>query len=200
MKSIPPPSPPVIKYSNWPWRPVSESVAFAPKIREPKNVGLNEIESTSQLNLVSAYRLNFRCFVFFDSNDISLELLLALCKGIGIPESEKFLLVESRILGFGIRNTVQRIQNPSPTNTEDKSSTLNLESTAWNPESKTVLDSTTWAISRSTVHERRLRIWTLVNWMSTLQVYFVSNVSNAIYAFLFAMKLEKITANDKTPA
>ena len=35
--------------------------------------------------------------------------------------------------------------------------------------------------------------------MSTLQVYFVSNVSNAIYAFLIAMKLEKITVNDKTP-
>ena len=93
---------------------MSESVAFAPKIREPKNVGLNEIESTSQLNLVSAYRLNFRCFVFFDSNDISLELLIALCKGIGIPESEKFLLVESRILGFGsgIQFNESRIQVP----------------------------------------------------------------------------------------
>ena len=28
------------------------------------------------------------------------------CKGIRIPESGKFLLVESRILAFGIRNTV----------------------------------------------------------------------------------------------
>ena len=30
---------------------------------------------------------------------------------IWIPESEKILLVESRILGFGIRNTAQGIQN-----------------------------------------------------------------------------------------
>ena len=28
------------------------------------------------------------------------------------PESGKFLLVKSRILGFGIRNTAQRIRNP----------------------------------------------------------------------------------------
>ena len=53
------------------------------------------------------------------------------CKVIRIPESEKFLLVESgmgeilivesRILGFGIRNTAYGIQNPA---------------NDWNPESK----------------------------------------------------------------
>ena len=40
---------------------------------------------------------------------------------VGDPRCVKFLLVESGILGFGIRNTAQGIQNP----TKD-----------WNPESK----------------------------------------------------------------
>ena len=44
---------------------------------------------------------------------------LAPCKGIRIPKSRNFLLVESEILGFGIRNPAQGIRNP----TED-----------WNPE------------------------------------------------------------------
>ena len=78
------------------------------------------------------------------------------------PESKKFLLVESRvwenllleseILGFGIRNTAQGIRKPfKDSNPESKfhwqrleSSSWNPESTAWNPESKTVLDSLTW--------------------------------------------------------
>ena len=70
-------------------------------------------------------------------------------KGIRILEPGKFLLVESGILGFGIRNTAQGIRNPTNDwNPESKfhwqrleSSTWNPESTAWNPESKTVLDS-----------------------------------------------------------
>ena len=49
-----------------------------------------------------------------------VEAFSAPCKGIRIPESRNFLLVESGILGFGIRNTALRIQNP----TKD-----------WNPES-----------------------------------------------------------------
>ena len=69
-----------------------------------------------------------------------------------IPESVKFLLIESDILGFGMRNTAQGIRNPTNDwNPESKfywqilkSSTWNRESTAWNPESKTVLDSPTW--------------------------------------------------------
>ena len=32
---------------------------------------------------------------------------------LGIPESVKFLLVESEILGFGIRNTAQGIRDPT---------------------------------------------------------------------------------------
>ena len=60
------------------------------------------------------------------------------------PASGKILLVESGILGFGIRN---------PTNNWNpefnfhwhglESSTWNPESMAWNPESKTTLDSFT---------------------------------------------------------
>jgi len=65
-------------------------------------------------------------------------------KGIGIPESGKFLLAESGILGFGFRN---------PTNDWNPESKFhrkilqkkkkNPESTVWIPESKTVLDSLT---------------------------------------------------------
>ena len=40
-------------------------------------------------------------------------LLFAPCKGIRIPESRNFLLVESGILGFGIRNPALRIRNPT---------------------------------------------------------------------------------------
>ena len=45
---------------------------------------------------------------------------VAPCKGIQIPESTNFLLVESGILSFGIQNPALRIWNP----TKD-----------WNPES-----------------------------------------------------------------
>ena len=47
-------------------------------------------------------------------------LCIAPCKGIRIPESTNFVLVESGILGFGIQNPALRIRNP----TKD-----------WNPES-----------------------------------------------------------------
>ena len=62
-----------------------------------------------------------------------------------IAESGKILLVDSGILGFGIRNTAHKesgiplaigIQNPSSTQKD-----WNPESMAWNPDSKTVLDS-----------------------------------------------------------
>ena len=60
-------------------------------------------------------------------------------KRIRIPVSGKFLVVESAIFGFGIQNTAQEIRNP----TKDWNPGFNfhlqrLESTAWNPESKTV--------------------------------------------------------------
>ena len=48
------------------------------------------------------------------------DLSIAPCKGIRIPESMNFVLVESGILGFGIQNPALRIRNP----TKD-----------WNPES-----------------------------------------------------------------
>ena len=60
--------------------------------------------------------------------------------------------MESGILGFGIRNTAPRIQNIS--NDE------NPESTAWNPESETALDSFTWGERN---HEEILHIFVLHN-------------------------------------
>ena len=44
---------------------------------------------------------------------IDNKLHLAPCKGIRIPESRNFLLVESGILGFGIWNPALRIRNPT---------------------------------------------------------------------------------------
>ena len=49
----------------------------------------------------------------------------------------EFVLVEIEILDLGIRNLAQEIRNPSSTN--KKFIVWSLESTAWNPESKTVL-------------------------------------------------------------
>ena len=65
------------------------------------------------------------------------------CKGIQIPESAKFLPVDSGILGFRIRNSAQGVQNPDD-DWHPKSSTWYLELIAWNPESLTVLDYFSW--------------------------------------------------------
>ena len=93
---------------------------------------------------------------------------VALYKGVQILESGKFLLAELGILALEnhandwnseskfywqkIRNPVPGTRNPyKDLNPESKfhwhrleSSTWNPGSTAWNPESKTVLDSLTW--------------------------------------------------------
>ena len=59
------------------------------------------------------------------------------CEGIRIPESEKVLLMESWIVGFGIRNTVQGIRNPTKDwNPEFKFYGQILESSTWNPEDR----------------------------------------------------------------
>ena len=76
-------------------------------------------------------------------------------KGIRIPvcdfESGNIFLVECWILDFGIRNATQGIrnltigiQNPISTDKRLESSTCQPESTTWNLESSTVLDSLTW--------------------------------------------------------
>ena len=103
--------------------------------------------------------MNFPYTAPFFGSIICLEFTI--CKGNPIRENccswkvecVKFLLVESGILGFGIRNTAQVIRNPTNDWSLEskfhlqrlKSSTWNPESMAWNPESKTVLDSLTWA-------------------------------------------------------
>ena len=72
---------------------------------------------------------------------------IASCKEIEIPESGKFLPLESGILDFGIRNTTQGIRNPfSDWNPESKSHWERIQNRVpgiWNPESKRVLDSLT---------------------------------------------------------
>ena len=67
------------------------------------------------------------------------------------PEYRKIWHVASGILGSGIQNTAQGIQNPTNNNWihwQDwqrlESSTWNPESIVWNPESKTALDPLTW--------------------------------------------------------
>ena len=67
-------------------------------------------------------------------------------KGTRIPVSVKVLPVESGILGFGIRNTAQGIQNSCNNWFQNPSFT----DKDWNPpESKTVLDSLTWGDTKS---------------------------------------------------
>lgn len=61
------------------------------------------------------------------------------CKGIQIPESAKFLPLDSGILDFRIRNSAQGVQNPD-NDWNPKSSTWYLEFIAWNLESLTVFD------------------------------------------------------------
>ena len=89
----------------------------------------------------------------------------ARCKGIRIPESGNFLLVESKIRenfargirdqGYGIQKRDQVLRNLTKEwNPESKchwksleSSTRKQQSTQWDPESKTVLYSLTWGDS-----------------------------------------------------
>ena len=68
---------------------------------------------------------------------LRLDPNLTPCKGVCIPESRKFLLDESRIQlkESGIQVPLAKIWNPVPE--------IRI-STAWNPESKTVLVSFTW--------------------------------------------------------
>ena len=40
-------------------------------------------------------------------------MVITPCEGIRIPESKKILLAEPGIVGFGIQNTAQGIQNPA---------------------------------------------------------------------------------------
>ena len=70
--------------------------------------------------------------------------------GLWNPQSGKVLLVKSKILGFGICDSTQGIRNPADSWNPDESSIfdrysekqyLECGSTAWNPESPTVLDS-----------------------------------------------------------
>ena len=80
------------------------------------------------------------------------------CMGIRILESVKFLPVDSEILGFGFRNSAQRIQNLN-NDWNPESSNWYLEFLAWNPESLTVLDCLSWVkITTSTSPSDDLRV------------------------------------------
>ena len=70
------------------------------------------------------FDLSIDCFIHLNIKKLwKRKNLFTSCKGIWIPECRKFLLVESRIwenllvesgiLGFGIRNTAQGIRNPA---------------------------------------------------------------------------------------
>ena len=56
--------------------------------------------------IVVAYTLQMFAKTTPEVSSSFTDVTIAPCKGIRIPESGKFLLVESRILAFGIRNTV----------------------------------------------------------------------------------------------
>ena len=95
----------------------------------------------------------------------ALQLSFALCEGIEIPESKKIFAcgirnpkflarsacgIHNSELSIGIWNTAQGIRNPTKNyNPESKfPSTLNPESTAWNPEYKTLLGDLLTATER----------------------------------------------------
>ena len=100
------------------------------------------------------------CCAYVIPSTSVLRLYFAPCNGIRNPwsfclwnpGSGIFLVLESAILEFGFQNAVQGIRNPTNDwNPESRfqwqrleSRTRNPESTAWNPKSKTVLDSVTW--------------------------------------------------------
>ena len=57
---------------------------------------------------------------------------MVICKIIWIPDSRTLLLLESKILGFGIRNTAQGIRNPTDDwNPESSSTDKGPESSTW---------------------------------------------------------------------
>lgn len=70
------------------------------------------------------------------------------CKGIGIQDSAKFMLLESGILDFRILNTAQGIRYPTNNWIRESKShcqrariyTWNPESKVWNAESRTVCE------------------------------------------------------------
>ena len=102
--------------------------------------------------------------------DTKRTFLIAPCKVIPIPESVKFLLVESEILGFGIRNTAQGIRNVTDDwNSESRFHWQRLESSIWNPE------STTWN------PESKTRLSWILLYGAILQV--ISVISMAEFAF-----------------
>ena len=98
-------------------------------------------------------------------------------KGIWIPESLKFLLLESVIPGFALGNTAQGIRNPAKEwNLESKShwqrlesSTRNPESMEWNPESKMVLDSLTLGKLNIFNAKGAMNQWFVLVWFDSIR-------------------------------
>ena len=109
----------------------------------------------SMCPLVTGYPLSCKSFIqFCNSQSCFDNKSFAPCKANRIPESEKFFIAKSGVLGFGIRNPAQgseilfaiEIRNPSCIDKESR--IQNPESNTWNPEStkqntgsKNVLDS-----------------------------------------------------------
>ena len=108
---------------------------------------------------------NIGRIVCFPKMEIRL-FLFTPCKESVFSE---FLLVESRTLGFGIRNTTQGIRNPPKMGFQNPS-TWNPKSTTWNPKSKTVLvplHSTLLSFQ-----DKIYRLWnvlSILNWISYVE-------------------------------
>ena len=92
---------------------------------------------------------------WWTAHAVSLQrVAIAPCKGLRIPKSGKFMLVETvikenfacRIRNHGLWNSEYSLRNPGCNFLWHrlKSSIWNPQFTAWNPESKTVLTFFTW--------------------------------------------------------
>ena len=74
------------------------------------------------------------------------------------PESRKILLLESEMLGFGIRNTGQGVRSPS---------------NDWNPESKTGIKHL-----KSGIHGVEARIQDCLAWINRVEIRLLDSLNS----------------------
>ena len=127
------------------------------------SIGLKKVRITFRSRIHSVGR-GIGCRV----GDRGFDSWVVPCKGVGIPESGKFLLLESGIGGkFCLCNLESRalefgtqlkksglpltIEIQSPRSTDKD---WNPESMVWNPESKNVMDPLTWGDPGPGQHSR----------------------------------------------
>ena len=116
---------------RWPWYRSTTKCPLIFLTKQSKEVSWHiktytqSLQPDLKINPSSKKQLQVKKCILFNitkyQSVVIIDYKITPCKGIRIPESVKFFLVESGILGFGIQNTAQGIRN----HTKD----LNQEST-----------------------------------------------------------------------